>query len=292
MRLKWPSQRLLVASLFFFSLISAVSPAGVSNSFESRFSSLRLAAAAPLRPATALFYRAGRAVNRIARDVRDFFGAEKTSDLREKIKLLEVQLAKANYALDLERDKLRNLTETRRLLGVEKAAAADVIRYSPIPAAVVAGEPALYRRALVINRGSADGVSKGQGVLWRDIVVGRIKSVSRGESVVELVTDPEFRAVARVGAQRTEGMIEGAYDSCRLKYVPEAAHVDSGDSVVASGQLGWFPPGAVFGKVSGKPAANPNGFLDIAVAPAIDLARVLSVVVAGGPAAAAKASPE
>ena len=51
---------------------------------------------------------------------------------------------------------------------------------------------------IVIQRGEADGVKKGYGVVYRDGVVGRVVEVHARTSVVELVSSSAFRVAAHV----------------------------------------------------------------------------------------------
>jgi len=280
MRLRRPSQRMFVTFLFSISLVCALAPSGLFRRFEHRLSGLRVEAAGLVASPRALAYKGGQAVATLFEDARGLFAGEKLSELRRKVQALEARVERLSYEMELERRKLDNLTGAQRRLGAAGAVPADIARCETVAAGVIGAEPGIYKRALWINRGAAHGIEDGQGVLWYDVVVGRVKRTGDQSSVVELLSDPAFRTIARVGTDRVEGIVEGAYQSCRMKYVPATAQVSSGDVVVASGQFGRFPPGAVIGKVAEPPRLGADGFLDITVKPAVNLSRILTVVVA------------
>lgn len=67
-----------------------------------------------------------------------------------------------------------------------------------VVARVVRRDLDTWWQQIVIRRGSLDGIRKGDGVVYRDGVVGRVVMVHRYTSVVELVSSASFRVAATV----------------------------------------------------------------------------------------------
>ena len=279
MRLKRSSQSITVILLLAFSLISALAPLDFTRGPLLSLTRFKTDLASPVSPLTELGYRAGLSLRSLVSSIPGLSKATEIQTLRQKVAALEARNRKLAYQLDLEKRKQNNLRAFRARLNAQ-GTPADIVLYER-EARVVAADPGLYRKAVRINLSRKHGVREGMGVLWADAVVGRIKTAGGATSVVELLVDPEFRAIARVGRERTEGIIEGSlYRGCRMRYVPAGANVKQGDTVYASGQFGFFPPGSLIGRVSNQPVEDSGGFLDIHVKPHVDISRLLTVVVA------------
>jgi len=279
MRLKRSSQSIIAVILLSFSLISALAPLDFNRGRLSSLARLKAELVSPVASLTELGYRAALSFRSLLALVPRLSEADELQRLRRQVSALEAHNRRLAYRLDLERRKQDNLRAFRGRLNA-RGAPADVLFYER-DARVVAAEPSLYRKAVRINLGRKHGVREGMGVLWEDAVVGRIKIAGRSTSVVELLVDPDFRAIARVGRERAEGIIEGSlYRTCRMRYVSADAKVKQGDVVYASGQFGFFPPGALVGRISNEPTEGRDGFLELDVKPHVDISRLLTVVVA------------
>ena len=69
--------------------------------------------------------------------------------------------------------------------------------YEPVTARVYARSPRTWYSTVEINKGSSDGVRVDQPVINGEGLVGKVKTVSDGNAVVMLLTDPEFGVSAR-----------------------------------------------------------------------------------------------
>jgi len=287
MRLKRPSKNILTILLLSISLISALAPLDFQHGRLLALSRLRTDMASSLTSLTEITYRAGCGLRSLGAILPHLNRADELIQLREQVAALEARNKKLIYTLNIMQHKQRNLAAFKSKFKTE-GSVADIILYER-PGRVVASEPALYRRSIRINLGRAHGVSEGCGVLWHDAVVGRVVTAGRTASVVNLLTDPDFRAIAKIlckgapdtDSQVVEGIIEGTLTGkCRMKYVPLESKVSAGDVVYASGQFGFFPPGSVIGRVANQPTNGNDGFLSIEVDPFIRVERLLTVVVA------------
>ena len=183
----------------------------------------------------------------------------------EEYKQREVRFQEAEQAL----------TRLETLLDLKRQVALPVIG-----ARVIAYDPTLWSRAAIINQGKAQGVKEGLPVLAPQGIVGRIVGVYPEYSKVMLIVDRKSSADAMVQRTRIRGMLRGkGGNRCSLEFVPKSADVQVGDLVLASGLVGLYPKGLVFGKVTAANKKNPGVFQEIEVSPNVDLSTLEEVLV-------------
>ena len=108
------------------------------------------------------------------------------------------------------------------------------------------------RQRVIINRGSSNGVFKGQTVLDDQGVIGQTTHVGLLSSEVILVTDAEHAIpvqIERTGL-RTIAVGSGDTDALALPYLPGNADIKPGDILITSGLGGVFPAGYPVAKVA------------------------------------------
>jgi rod shape-determining protein MreC len=183
----------------------------------------------------------------------------------EEYKQREVKFHEAEQAL----------TRLETLLDLKRQVALPVIG-----ARVIAYDPTLWSRAAIINQGKAQGVKEGLPVLAPQGIVGRIVGLYPEYSKVMLIVDRKSSADAMVQRTRIRGMLNGkGGNRCSLEFVPKNADVQVGDLVLASGLVGLYPKGLVFGKVTAANKKNPGVFQEIEVSPNVDLSTLEEVLV-------------
>jgi rod shape-determining protein MreC len=149
-----------------------------------------------------------------------------------------------------------------------------------IGARVIAYDPSLWSRSAIIDQGKAQGVKEGMPVLAPQGIVGRIVEVYPEYSKVMLIVDRKSGADAMVQRTRVRGVLKGkGGNRCSLEFVPKNADVQVGDLVLASGLVGLYPKGLVFGKVTVANKKNPGVFQEIEVTPNVDLSALEEVLV-------------
>ena len=183
----------------------------------------------------------------------------------EEFKQREVHFQEAQQAL----------TRLEALLDLKRQVALPVIG-----ARVIAYDPTLWSRSAIINQGKAQGVKEGLPVLAPQGIVGRIVVVYPEYSKVMLIVDRKSGADAMVQRTRARGILKGkGGNRCSLEFVPKSADVQVGDLVLASGLVGLYPKGLVFGKVTAANKKNPGVFQEIEVTPNVDLSTLEEVLV-------------
>ena len=167
------------------------------------------------------------------------------------------------------------LTRLEGLLDLKRQVALPVIG-----ARIIAYDPTLWSRSAILNQGKAQGVKDGLPVLAPQGIVGRIVGVYPEYSKVMLIVDRKSSADAMVQRTRVRGMLKGkGGNRCSLEFVPKSADVQVGDLVLASGLVGLYPKGLVFGKVTAANKKNPGVFQEIEVTPNVDLSTLEEVLV-------------
>src|SRR5690606_19582990 len=112
-------------------------------------------------------------------------------------------------------------------------------------AEVLAVELSTLRQRVVVNKGAADGVFKGQSVLARGGLMGQVMRVGPWSAEVILISDPEHAVpvqVARSGL-RTIAVGQGNTGVMTLPYLPVNSDIKVDDLLVTSGLGGVFPAG-------------------------------------------------
>jgi rod shape-determining protein MreC len=183
----------------------------------------------------------------------------------EEYKQREVRFQEAQEAL----------TRLEGLLDLKRQVALPVIG-----ARVIAYDPSLWSRSAIIDQGKAQGVKEGLPVLAPQGIAGRIVEVYPQYSKVMLIVDRKSGADAMVQRTRVRGVLKGkGGNRCSLEFVPKNADVQVGDLVLASGLVGLYPKGLVFGKVTSAKKKNPGVFQEIEVTPNVDLSTLEEVLV-------------
>jgi rod shape-determining protein MreC len=103
----------------------------------------------------------------------------------------------------------------------------------------------LLRQRLLINRGSRNGVFKGQAVMDNFGLLGQTTRISPWSAEVILVTDPEHAVPVEIERTGVHTIAVGRGDpgSLALPYLPANADVKTGDLLLTSGLGGVFPQG-------------------------------------------------
>ncbi len=158
-------------------------------------------------------------------------------------------LKEKNIYLEIQnQDLLRENERLRRLLQLKETSPAK--KHIRAAALVIGANTDGLVNNYIIDRGTDDGVEKGDGVVSEEGVFGRIVFAWPKYSRVQLITDAESRLSVRVERSRVVGILSGAgHNACVIDYVPKEEDIAEGDTVVTSGLGGSFPEGLKVGVV-------------------------------------------
>ncbi|MBV8073862.1 MAG: rod shape-determining protein MreC [Candidatus Eremiobacteraeota bacterium] len=161
-------------------------------------------------------------------------------------------------------------------LGLERARA---LYPSGIAAAVIAYDPENKQQIVTIDKGSNAGVSRDDGVVNDEGVVGRVVETSPLSSKVLLITDYTSNLPAIVQRGRWWAIATGTLTRINLHYVSQDARLHVGDAIV-TGEGRSFHAGLLVGHIASL-TPMPAGALDqqAIVEPAVAFGRIDHVVV-------------
>ena len=139
----------------------------------------------------------------------------------------------------------------RALLGYKESAT----QFDLVAARVIGREAATWSSTIIINRGSADGVSNDMAVVTAMGLVGHISEAGINSSKVQLILDPRSSVGTLVQRpeSRVAGIVEGDINNPtmpRMVNIPKNSDVIVGDVIVTSGFGGVYPKGIVVGKIT------------------------------------------
>lgn len=195
--------------------------------------------------------------------------------LREKNKqlLLEnTRLALDNSAIQemkLENERLRNLIKFKQESQLDL-----------IAAKVIGKQKKGFINDMVLDVGTADGVSKNMPLVVSKGLVGKLYQVGKHRSNAQLLLDRNFRVSAIIQRSRVKGIVawqDG--DRCVMNEVPNRSDVGVGDWIVTSGFGQIFPSGLGIGQVEEVSNSNRGLFMNIRLKPAIDFNMLEEVFV-------------
>jgi rod shape-determining protein MreC len=111
-------------------------------------------------------------------------------------------------------------------------------KYGPVDARVITRSRTSWYQRLTINKGSDDGIHRGDPVINGAGLVGKVAETTGGDAVVALITDPEFGTGGMTGVSREQGSVQVAVGSQRdllFEPIDPAARVREGELVYTAG---------------------------------------------------------
>ena len=170
---------------------------------------------------------------------------------------------------DLANVRLRNLLNFQKSI-TELAVAAEVI----------GKDPSAWFKTVIIDKGRADGLTKGLPVVMPQGIAGQVIEVANHYSKVMLIIDRNSAVDALVQRTRARGVVKGeSTNQLRLAYVLRKKDVQVGDIVVSSGLDGIYPKGLRIGMVSEVIEHEADIFHEVFITPFVDFEKLEEVLV-------------
>jgi rod shape-determining protein MreC len=219
--------------------------------------------------------------SRVMKPFRDMFGwfgdtldaKDQRDEARRERDAYRQQLVGAQY-------RLREVEQRAGLREIDTTGGMD--RYAPVDARVFVHSPNSWYQRVEINKGTSDGIHRGDPVINGAGLVGKVEEVTGGSAVVTLITDQDFAAGGITGETREPGSVTpavGAPGDLLFELVDNAARVRENDLVYTAGTSvsrlqSRYPPAILIGTV--KRIDLGDGELDrrIHIKPAADLQRL------------------
>lgn len=174
---------------------------------------------------------------RIVHFTRQFFTQHQTlsSDNRELRTLVGVYAARDQKYHSIARENQRLRAQLNATPAVrEKFTLAEILSVSSSP----------FRKTVVINKGTNEGIFVGQVALADNNIYGQVESVTPGSAVIMRLTDVRHAIHVRNTRSGTGALAVGTgkANQLELKHVETSMKIQTGDIFVSSGLGQLFPP--------------------------------------------------
>ena len=134
-------------------------------------------------------------------------------------------------------------------------------------AAVIGRGADNWWQQITVNKGNADGVTKGDMVTGPGGLVGRVVGVSPSTSQILLITDPTSQMGVKVSRSRALGVVRGNVDGrVVMQFFETTPDVKPGDVIVTSSYSRLFPQGVPVGRIESmdlKKSPAPEAVIQI-----------------------------
>jgi rod shape-determining protein MreC len=214
---------LIAASLVLLTAYSGESSDGRLHSVQrgvfGALSPIQEGASRVLKPFRDLFGWFGDTID--AKDQRDKAIAERDA--------YRTRLAQAQNRLsEAEQRAALNTRDTTGGMG----------KYGPVDARVVTRSRTSWYQRLTINKGSGDGIRRGDPVINGAGLIGKVAETTGGDAVVALITDPEFGTGGITGTSREPGSVQvavGEPGNLLFEPIDADARIREGELVYTAG---------------------------------------------------------
>jgi len=184
-------------------------------------------------------------------------------ELTARLRLANLQLQRF-AALEDENRRLRDMRESSA--GVtERVLVATILNVDLDP----------FRHRVLVDKGAADGVFKGQAVLDAEGIFGQVSQVQAKTSEVILISDPEHAIPVQSNRSGLRTIAVGTGDSARmsLPFVTVESDLKPGDLLISSGIGGVFPRGYPVAEVTRVERTPAETFALVEARPTAELDR-------------------
>ena len=179
---------------------------------------------------------------------------------RDRLRTENAQLAESLRAARVDLLRFQSLSEENRRLRAIREASSGIAERTLI-AEIIHVDVDPFRHRLRINKGTNDGVFKGQPILDAFGIVGQVAQVDKYTAQIILISDTEHATPVQVNRNgiRTIAVGTGDVGVLSLPFLTVESDVKPGDLLVSSGLDEVFPRGypvAEVTKVERDPAAT------------------------------------
>lgn len=188
-------------------------------------------------------------------------------ELRRKVASLTTENVKLRQT-DSDLRRLRNLLQYSEQFNMETSMAHTIMI-----------DTSGRFKAVIIDRGSGDGVEVNDAIVNANGLIGRVILTTNDLAKVQLVTDNNSAIGALIERTRRQGVVRGdGTGIVEMHDIPTLADVKPGDRILTAGIDGIYPKGIPIGHVI-KAEQGPNLFKNIEVRPSVDFGTIEEVIV-------------
>ena len=211
-----------------------------------------------------------------ARDLINWF--DQTMDARGENSRIKQELADARTEAVAGRVAIAQNKQLRELVNLKDSGVIPS-GFTQVTASVTSRSPTVWYSTVGIDAGSGDGIAPNDPVITGDGLIGRITSVSRGSSVITLITDGSNAVSAKVvpgGAQGVVRPLVGSPTRLSLDFLDRTKNIGKGQSVVTSGWrdsdlASFYPPNIPIGEIDRAPIDEREAIQSVELRPYANL---------------------
>lgn len=193
--------------------------------------------------------------------------ARENDRLRQRVLELEADGVRSR-AIDDENQRLTALLELKQ----------DQLPEG-IAARVAARDPSSWFAEMVVDKGSADGVTRDMVAVVPQGLVGRVVATSEHSARVRFLLDPQIAVPVMLEKSHAVGILYGESGyNCTLRFLDHSVEVKEGELVLTSGLGDVYPRGLVVGRVVRNYGRTEALFQSVQVRPAAEFGRLHEVV--------------
>ena len=201
----------------------------------------------------------GGAIYRTTSEVTEYFGLRAVNQkLQESNARLENEVLNLRQQLSQYQIMLQDASDSLRINQ----------RFGYVGASVINNSTRHPRNHFTIDRGSADGIAPGMGVVDQSGVVGIVDVTGKHTARVISLLNQNQHFSAKIKDTPYVGSLTWRGDDpsvAFLEEVPRHAKFHIGDTIVTSGFSTTFPEGINIGTVMGKVKTNDDTFLSLKI---------------------------
>ncbi len=212
---------------------------------------------------------------------------------RTRLEADNVRLAADNLVLRLRLMRFESLEQENQRLRAARESSSRVVQRTLV-AEIVRADLDPFRQRVLLNKGTRDGVFRGQAALDANGIFGQVTRAGPVSAEVILISDPEHAIPVQVNRTGTRSVALGTGRSglLSLPYLPLNADVVVGDLLVSSGLGGVYPPGYPVGRVTAVTRDPGQPLLAVEAQPLAALDRDPEVLLAWFDRAIVEPEPE
>lgn len=186
----------------------------------------------------------------------------------EELRDASIRLQRFDSMIE-ENRRLRELREASNAVA-ERKLIAEILRVDADP----------QRHLVLLNKGSRDGIFRGQAVIDAHGIFGQITQVGPYSAQALLITDAEHAIPLRVNRNGLRTIAEGTGNlhKLNLPFLTGDADIKTGDLLVSSGLGGIFPAGYPVARVTRVERSPADTFATVEAEPLAQLDRAHEVM--------------
>lgn len=199
---------------------------------------------------------------------------------------MAVQAVEENRKLKHELGRARKLLNKNRELLLENQRLKKFVNFTGsvehlyVAARVIARDPSPWFKTIMIDKGTEDGLLKGNPVMVSEGVVGQIIEVSDHYAKVLLITDRNSAVDGLIQSTRVRGIVKGdSSDNCYFVYALKKEDIEQGQVIVSSGMDQVFPKGLEIGTVQMVEKKHSQLFQKITIRTSVDFDKLEEVLI-------------